>query len=357
MGVLSCLIENSNLKGKIRADVLVLEIDERYVKKVFEFIKPKYFIINNLTRDQLARNGHFDIVLDDIKKYITDDIHLFLNGDDPIVNKISLEHKGLITYYGLKKTEYSQEESKWPYLDLLYCPVCNTKLNFSYFHYDNLGSYCCPNNDFGRPKIDFEATLISDDSFKVANQIIKMNNVALYNVYNLLVSYAVAVVDGIPKTNITKSLNELSLSAKRIDSFQIKDKVCTLLISKNESSSSYNQSLTFINKQEGSKTVVIGLNQVSRRYEYKDLSWLWDINFELLNNDKVDKIICVGIYAYDVAIRLKYAGITSNKIIIYENKEEILDSILKYGLNSIYCLACFEIEKTLKNLIKEAQYD
>ena len=79
--------------GKIKADVLILEIDERYVKKVIEYIKPNYFIINNLSRDQLARNGHFDIVWEDINAHISSDIHLVLNADDPLISKFSLYHK------------------------------------------------------------------------------------------------------------------------------------------------------------------------------------------------------------------------------------------------------------------------
>lgn len=73
-------------------------MDERYVKHVFQTIKPNYFIINNLSRDQLARNGHFDIVWEDINANINKDIHLILNIDDPMINKFSLNHKGKTTF-------------------------------------------------------------------------------------------------------------------------------------------------------------------------------------------------------------------------------------------------------------------
>ncbi|MDD2181490.1 MAG: MurT ligase domain-containing protein, partial [Bacilli bacterium] len=294
LGVLTCLINNSNMFGKITKDILVLEVDERYVKKVIKYIKPNYFIINNLSRDQLARNGHYDIVWDDINNQITDDIHLVLNSDDPLVSKFSLNHKGKITYYGLSKTKHSKKKNNLNNLDIMYCPKCSKRLTFDYFHYGNLGNFKCSSCDFTRPNPDFEAKLIDDYSFKIDNEIIKMNNSALYNVYNLSASYATAVISNVPKEGIVNALNNLSLKIKRLDKFDVDNKECILLLSKNETPVSYNQSLDYISKQDNDKTVVIGFNNVSGRYDLKDLSWLWDINFELLNDKSINKIICVG---------------------------------------------------------------
>ncbi|MDD4718515.1 MAG: MurT ligase domain-containing protein [Bacilli bacterium] len=354
LGVLTCLINNSNMFGKITKDILVLEVDERYVKKVIKYIKPNYFIINNLSRDQLARNGHYDIVWDDINNQITDDIHLVLNSDDPLVSKFSLNHKGKITYYGLSKTKHSKKKNNLNNLDIMYCPKCSKRLTFDYFHYGNLGNFKCSSCDFTRPNPDFEAKLIDDYSFKIDNEIIKMNNSALYNVYNLSASYATAVISNVPKEGIVNALNNLSLKIKRLDKFDVDNKECILLLSKNETPVSYNQSLDYISKQDNDKTVVIGFNNVSGRYDLKDLSWLWDINFELLNDKSINKIICVGNFAYDIATRLKYAGIEEKKIVIYEDSNELLEAIKKHGKKFVYCVLYFDMEKVFKRLLKEA---
>ncbi len=353
-GVLTCLIANSNPFGKIKTDVLVLEVDERYVKKVINHIKPNYFIINNLSRDQLARNGHYDIVWDDINNQITDDIHLILNSDDPLVTKFGLNHKGKITYYGLSKTKHSTKKSDLNNLDLVYCPKCNKRLTFNYFHYGNIGNYKCGACDFDRPKPDFEAQLIDDYSFKIDNEIIKMNNQALYNVYNLAASYATALITGLSKGGTINALNNLSLKIKRLDSFQVDNKECILLLSKNETPVSYNQSLDYISKQKKDKTVVIGFNNISGRYDLKDLSWLWDINFEQLNDESINKIICAGNFSYDIATRLKYANIDEKKIIIYEDSAQLLEAIKKHGKKFVYCVLYFDMEKVFKRLLKEA---
>lgn len=353
LGILTCLIENANIFGKIKTDVLILEIDERYVKQVINYIKPNYFIINNLSRDQLARNGHFDIVWEDINSKISDDVHLILNVDDPLINKFSLYHKGKVTFYGLSKTIYSKKEPSLNTLDLLYCPICHKKLEFDYFHYGNLGKYKCPNNHFERVTPNYEAKLISDNCFMVDNVEIKMNDTALYTVYNLLACYTVAITSGVPKEKIVETLNNLSLKIKRLDIVKADNKDFVLLLSKNETPISYNQSLEYIARQKEPKTVVIGFDRVSGRYDLKDLSWLWDINFELLNDDSINKIICVGTFANDIAVRLKYADVDSKKIVICLSSDEMLAIIKKYSLETIYCMLYFDVEKKFKKLLKQ----
>ncbi|MDD2469549.1 MAG: MurT ligase domain-containing protein [Bacilli bacterium] len=351
--VVTTLIQNSNIFGKIKADVLVLEVDERYIKQVLKVIKPNYLIISNLSRDQLARHGHFDIVWNYINTYIDKSTHLILNADDPLTSKFSLEHKGKTTFYGVKKTKYSYKHSELNNLDILYCPKCHKKLKFNYFHYGNLGNYQCLNCDFQRGEPKYEAELISDNCFKVDDIEIKMNNTAIYNVYNLLACYAVVSDSGVASDQIVTSLNNLSLNVKRLDTFKVGNKECVLLISKNETPISYNQSLDYISKQEGIKTVIIGFNRISGRYNLKDLSWLWDIKFELLNEASIDKVICIGNFANDLAVRLKYANIDQNKIIVCLSSEEILNMIKKYTKEKVYCMLYFDVEKTFKRLLKK----
>lgn len=349
-GALSVLIDNSKLNGKSKNDVAIIEIDERYVKKLFKHIHPNYFIISNLSRDQLARNGHFDIVFNEIKNSITDDIHLILNVDDPIVNKFSLNHNGKTTFYGLAKTKYSTKEGP-NNLDLAYCPICHQKLSFSYFHYGNLGNYKCPNGDFKRVKPDYEAKLIDENSFKIGSDIIKMPNDALYNIYNLTACYTLGKLTNLDSSKVVETLNNLSLKVKRVNTFKLNNLEGTLLLSKNETPVSYNQSLSYINKQKGSKTVVLGFTRISGRYNLKDLSWLYDINFESLNDESIKKIICVGPFSNDLIVRLKLAGINPKKIVTCLDPEKMLDVIKEKSIGKVYCSLYFDTEKILKRLL------
>lgn len=353
-GVTSVILDSVNIFGKTKVDVLVLETDERYVKEVFKDFKPNYFVINNLSRDQLARNGHFDIVFDDIKMRITKDIHLVLNADDPLVMKFSLGHKGKISYYGLAKTKYSTKKNTSK-LDMMYCPVCHKKLEFDYFHYANLGNYHCPNNDFNRPDNLYEAKLNNDNTFTLDGNKIKMNNDALYNIYNLSASYVVAKNSGINTSSIVETLNNLSLKIKRLDTFKIGKKEGVILLSKNDTPISYNQSIDYVKKQTGDKTIFLGFNVISGRYNIKDLSWLYDVNFELLNDDSIKKIFCFGRFANDVALRLKYADIDTKKIEVIEDSSLILETFKKKSKGITYLIFPFDLEHVLREQLSEVE--
>ena len=351
-GVTTAVIEASKINGKTKVDALVIEVDERYVKEVFKFITPKYFIINNLSRDQLARNGHYELVFNEINNSIKEKTHLILNADDPLVVKFGLNKKNKITYYGLKENKYSTKKNKINTLDLAYCPICHKKLVFDYFNYGNLGYYYCPNNDFKRPKCSYEATLLKN-SFEVNGDVIKLNNDALYNVYNMLACYSVCLIDKLKKEDIVNSLNQLSLKVKRLNEFKINDNKGVVLLSKNETPLSYNQSLEYIKDKKGTKTVAIGFTRISGRYDLKDLSWIYDINFELLKDKSIARIILIGPFAYDLAVRLKQANIDSKKFLYCLDYKNSLDFCLKNVLGDLYCVLYFDLNYLYLDQLKE----
>ena len=352
-GVISLLLENSTVTGKVKTDVLVIELDERYVKRVFKHMQPDYFIVNNISRDQMARNGHFDIVWNDIHENITDSIHLILNADDPLIYRMALDHQGKVSYYGLRRTKYSRDKANGA-LDLSYCPVCHHKLIFDYFHYGNIGGYHCPNHDFSRPNVVYESVLNDDGSFRIDGQVIQTENNALYQIYNLSAGYVTALVSGaVDREKIAYALNHLKLKTKRLDTFQIGKVEATLLLSKNDTPISYNQSIDYICNQKGKKTVFLGFNTISIMYNIKDISWMYDVNFELLQDESIEKIVCMGSFAYDIGVRLKYANIDMEKVSYFEDSTPMLSIIEENTIGHAYLVFPFDMEHQFQALMKE----
>ena len=85
-GVTTLILCNSTLGGKMTADVLLLESDERYARRSFRWFHPTHFVITNLYRDQLTRNGSPEWVYDAILPALHPDTTLVLNADDPLVS-------------------------------------------------------------------------------------------------------------------------------------------------------------------------------------------------------------------------------------------------------------------------------
>ena len=83
-GIISTLIDNTTLSGKIKYDMAVLEIDERSANRIYPYVKPDFLVCTNLSRDSFKRNAHPEFISDILNKYIPKETKLILNGDDLI---------------------------------------------------------------------------------------------------------------------------------------------------------------------------------------------------------------------------------------------------------------------------------
>ncbi len=356
LGILTLLIENSNLFGKIKKDVLLFEIDERYTKFVFKDIVPMYVVVTNITRDQPPRQGHFDLVFNDILSSITSDMHLILNADDPYLAKFNIDNKYKVTYYGISKNKYSYLNPKFDSLNMTHCPICHNKLKYNFYHIEDLGDYYCSKNHFQRPKPDYEVTNLDyDNSLITINKKYKVHipQDVLFCVYNTLATFSLFGNLNIDLNKVSDVISNMSSNKKIYNQYKYKDRLVYVLNNKNENATTFNQSLLFTDRSKNLKTIVIGWKEISRRYNFDDLSWLYDINFELLNNDSVDKIVCVGIHAYDIATRLKYANIDKKKIVCFSSLEEAINTIKNKTKGNIYGILNFDYVKPFNDLMNE----
>lgn len=340
---------------KINADVLILEIDERHISLAFPKPVFTHLVITNITRDQPPRNGHVDKIFSAIMNSINKKTHLIINADDPVVNEAGIIHRGRVTSFGIDQTKYSSVKSNSLCLDHAYCPVCHEKLEYAYYHYGHLGNYNCVNHCFSREPVDYRATNVdlTNKTIKINNNLIKMDKDAFFAVYYSLAAYTAAATIGLDEEKIVNSFNKNIKESKRMHSYQYSGRSITMIESKNENNLSYLQSINYINNNPDLKTVIIGFDNVSRRYKDNDLSWLWDVDFELLNNPKIDKFYCIGKYRFDVFNRLKYAGINQKKLILIEDINSLLKQVVSGSKGDIYTMVCFDMTDRILNLIKE----
>lgn len=345
---------------KINADVLLLEIDERHIDLAFPKSVFTHLIITNVTRDQPSRNYHVDNIYDKVISSIGPAAQLIINADDVIVNQIQLLAQRSFVTYGIAKTKYSHEFNNSLYLDHAYCPKCQNKLNYTYYHYGHLGSYECPNGCYKRGNIDYEVTDLDLDNYslKINGKVTKLDNNVFFAAYYTVAALAVCKEIGISEDIIFDYLNNHQEVSKRMkETLNYKNREFKIIESKNENNLSYQQSLNYLVNVKQKKSIIVGFENVSRRYITNDLSWLWDIDFEILKDDQyLDKIFCVGKFKYDVANRLEYASIPMDKIIIVNDVKNILQEIDK-SEGEIFTIVCFEMIEILTKIIKEANHD
>ena len=173
----------------------------------------------------------------------------------------------------------------------------------------------------------------------------------LYSFYNTLAAFSVLSICGIDEKKITKSINSLNKDKKIFDTFKKGNKNIYVLNNKCENAQTYNQSILYTLRNKNKKMVILGWKEISRRYEFDDLSWLYDIDFELLKNANVDKFVVTGPQKYDIAVRLKLAGISTKNIKIYDDLYKAKDEINSYK-NDIYAILNFDYVVPFNNIME-----
>lgn len=350
-GILSTLMKNCSLTGKIKADYLVFEVDESYVPVVFKDLKLDTLVVLNFFRDQLDRNGEVESLILRINEFLkTYTGNLVLNSDDPNVSRLAKANptNENIYYYSVEKYAFATTKIKEAG-EGKFCPFCNTKLEYEYYQYSHIGKFECPNCGYGKNKIYKLATNVDlkNKSFEIDNFTYTTKFNSIYNIYNFTAVIACVSLYNIDRNIIKYALSEFQLNNGRLEELEIKGNTTIINLAKNPTGA--NVSLRILNEDDNKKELLFVLND--NLADGHDVSWIWDINFDELKN--VTRIITSGTRAYDIAIRIKTAGFDSSKIFPYLSLNDAVNEL--YSTNSKkYVIANYTaLQPTRKELLSK----
>ena len=354
-GVTTLILTHSTLGGKMRGGVLLLESDERYAKYSFRYFHPTHFVITNLYRDQLTRNGHPEWVYDAILPAIHPDTTLVLNADDPLVSCFARDHEK-VKWFGMEETAVSTREHHGMYHDGERCPVCKGKMEYTCYHYAHIGHYHCPTCGYTRQKPDFAVTALDLKAGELTidgETHISLAFKSIYNVYNILAAWSVCALAGVDKDIMAKTINNYILKNGRMVRFTLGDHKGTLLTSKHENSVAYDTNLSYIAATDKPCTVLIIVDAISRKYFTGETSWLWDIDFDQLNVPHVERIILSGQYCNDLAQRFSFTGLPSEKWSVIPSIPAAAEELKQNGNEEVYVVTCFSDRDKLLTLAEK----
>jgi len=352
-GVTTMVLSNATLSGKVKSDIMLIESDERYAKKTFKYIDITHYVITNLYRDQLTRNGHPEFVFDAIAESIKPDTELILNADDPLVSVFGHDREGVI-WFGADELSTDTKELVSVYNDGAYCPICKAPMKYSTHHYNHIGIYECTSCGYHREDTDYTITAV--DMNKGVLEIngkyhISLALKSLYNIYNILAAFTVASLIGVDGEKIAQQMNDYVLKNGRVINFTLGGRKGTLLTSKHENSVSYDHSIRVACACEQGADVLIIVDAISRKYFTGDTSWLWDIDFEMLDNKNIGDIVLAGTYVNDLAARFSYTDIPQEKIHLFEDIDKAAEYLNNGKKEYIYIITCFsDKEKILSEV-------
>ncbi len=349
-GILSTLLKHCSLTGKIKADYMVFEVDEGYVPVVFKVLKLDTLVILDFFRDQLDRNGEVESLILRINDFLkTYSGNLILNNDDPNVARLGHANpdNSNVYYFSVEKYENATEVMKEAG-EGKFCPFCNTRLEYEYYQYSHIGKFHCPNCNFGNNDIYKIATNIDlkNRTFQVNGVTYQTKFNSIYNIYNFVAVITCASLYQIDTKILQKAIANFVLNNGRLEELSIQNIPTIINLAKNPTGA--NVSLRILNEDDTEKELLFVLND--NMADGFDVSWIWDINFDILNH--VSRIITSGTRAYDIAIRIKTAGFDSHKIEPYLDLHEAVKALYKTNIKKYVIANYTSLQPTRNEILK-----
>ncbi|WP_010243131.1 MurT ligase domain-containing protein [Acetivibrio cellulolyticus] len=369
-GIVTTFIDSVNLKGRGKAPIALIEVDEAAFNVVANYVDPDVLVVTNFFRDQLDRYGELYSTLNNVRSGIqkSSKTKLILNADDSLCASLGKDTDKEVTYYGFASEAYEAKE-KLVNSDAMFCIYCKTRYDYESHVYGHLGSFACSSCGYRHPdtqitcvKVDELNSSYSNVLFSVVsdkstdkNEILqaKINLPGLYNIYNALAAAACGTVLGLPAGNLVEALENFECGFGRMETITTNGKTIKIILVKNPTG--FNQVLSFLLTEEKNMQIAFLIND--KLADGTDISWLWDVDFEKLEEAQkiIDNFYVSGIRAEDMAVRLKYAGIYSNKIQIVKDYEELLEKGLSNTKNghSFYILPTYTAMLDMRKLLKK----
>ena len=306
----------------------VFECDELWLAHVLPHLRSNYVLLLNLFRDQLDRCGEIDRIQTSIAGALTasPDTVLVYNADDPLCARIADEVPNRTVAFGLSESMGLAQNTV---TDAQMCQKCDGMVRYHYRQYGQLGDYFCDQCDFARPTLDFAGRDIAIGPAGVTMEVcgptgcesVHTPQPTPYAAYNLVASYALCREVGIPTDDFQRAQDAFNPRNGRLQRYRLGGRDVLLNLAKNPTG--FNQNLKIVEADRGPKMVAFFINdQVA---DGRDISWIWDIDFEELAGQPDTVVFAGGSRAHDLAVRLKYAGIEAAVV------ENIEDAFARLG--------------------------
>jgi lipid II isoglutaminyl synthase (glutamine-hydrolysing) len=320
-GLTTALLVDTKITGKLDADYAILEVDENILPLVLQDCQPQYILGLNLFRDQLDRYGEVDTIARRWQKAISplpSETTIILNADDPTLAYLGSQLTQKVLFFGLNEPQLYLETIPHA-VDSIYCPSCGHLLDYQGAYLSHLGDYHCPSCGFTKSK-----TAISSQEWP---QIL----IGVYNKYNTIAAGLLAETIGIQRENLFQTIQNFQAAFGRAEELAIDNKQVRILLSKNPVGMNETiRTVKDLKKTEPSSVTLLVLND--RLPDGTDVSWIWDVDTEVLTNQGGTLIIS-GDRTYDMALRLQYSEATlpnpNLQLIVEENLSQAISTALE----------------------------
>jgi lipid II isoglutaminyl synthase (glutamine-hydrolysing) len=323
-GITAALIDQTSWQGHLQADSAVLEVDEASLRRLTAELSLDAVVVTNLFRDQLDRYGELDTTAALILEGAGPDTPLVLNADDPLVAAMAKD-RSAVWRFGVDQVRFGNTTDDMPFDPLVpfpsevhQCPVCgHGPLQYTCHWYGHLGHYHCADCGYARQTPDVIASRVCvqpdgchiDLTTPVGQTALWLPLPGLFNVYNLLAAATAALLAGVPLDRLQAAIDHLPGVFGRAECRTVNRKTVRIMLIKNPVGAT--EVLRCV-AADPKACVLVALNDLDA--DGRDVSWIWDAAFERLAGLGTANITVSGLRAWDMANRLKYAGISPEQL-------------------------------------------
>ncbi|HWF79271.1 MAG TPA: MurT ligase domain-containing protein [Streptosporangiaceae bacterium] len=363
-GVISAAVRGTDLRGRMDASLLLLEVDEATVPAVTPELAPDALVITNIFRDQLDRFGELYTVATGLAAVIDSlpgSATVVLNADDPLVASLAPGALARRVHYGIRAGGAGTQVPEHA-ADTIRCVRCQRQLSYRAVYLSHLGDYECPGCGNARPLLDVAVTAIQPSPGAGAE--IKIETPAgtfpltvplagIHNIYNAAASIAAAVALSLPRPReigqAEHALAGLRPAFGRMEPIQAGNRQVVLSFVKNPTA--YNATLREVLQQPGRKHVLAAHSNTD--VDGEDFAWLWDVDLEQLV-PQLASLVVSGTRAEEVALRFKYAGADQAIMRMLPGRAAALDAALNQtpAGEPLYILAGYTPMRELRGIMQ-----
>jgi UDP-N-acetylmuramyl tripeptide synthase len=322
-GVAAAFADHASLTGRPGGDAAVVESDEAAFPAVVELLRPRLILLNNLFRDQLDRYGELNTIATKWRaalERLPATTTLVVNVDDPALAAMTDALAARRIGFGLDESKYRLDALPHA-ADAATCRRCGSDLAYDALYVSHLGAWRCPRCGNARPTLDaagVEVELKGVDALRVTLTgketrplTLDVSVPGLYNVYNVVAAATTARAVGVADETIVRGLSGFRAAFGRIERVSLRNRTLVLALVKNPVG--FNEVLRMLTTATAGLAVptLIAINDLDA--DGRDVSWLWDVDFELLAEGAAP-LSTTGIRGADMANRLKYAGVAGPRI-------------------------------------------
>lgn len=291
-GIASALSESPT------ADIAILETDERVVATMIRLGHPEVLVLLNFSRDQLDRHHEIKGLgrswRDALAGAGADGPVVVANADEPLIVWAAQTARQVV---------WVNTASTW-IQDASLCPNCGSSLiRHQPDHPQERPTatatrWSCSGCELAQPAGDYAVVdgAIVDRTGQVWDP--QLNVPGGFNVSNAACALAAAELMGVDPATALAGMRTVSAPAGRFATAHFGATTARLLLAKNPAG--WAEALPLAQ----TATVVLAIDSAAA--DGRDVSWLWDVDYEQLAGRTV---VATGPRAQDLAVRLAYAGV------------------------------------------------